>query len=89
MLKINHHRGQDFDGVMTVRTPERATVRVALTGHVSPDGQVTMHERKILSSTKRNAWDLGHKIGRLGPNGQMSGQDHDVRGRTANWSFSR
>ncbi len=88
-LRISHHRGSNFDGVMTVRTPERATVRVALTGHVDPNGQVTMHERKILSSTKRNAWDLGHKMGRLSPNGQMSGTDHDVRGRTANWSFSR
>lgn len=88
-LKINHHRGQDFDGVMTVRTPERATVRVGLTGHVSSDGQVTMRERKILSSTKPHAWDLGSKMGRLNPNGQMSGQDHDVIGRTSTWSFSR
>ena len=89
VLKIIHHKGSTFDGVMTVHTPERATVRVALTGHVSPSGQVTMRERKILSSTKPNAWDLGSKTGQIGPGGQMSGQDHDVRGRTAHWSFSR
>lgn len=89
VLQITHHQGDTFDGVMTVHTPERATVRVALTGHVSPTGQVTMRERRILSSSKPHAWDLGSKTGQIGPNGQMSGQDHDVRGRTAHWTFSR
>lgn len=89
VLTITRHQGSTFDGVMTVRTPEHATVRVALTGHVAPGGRVTMREKKILSTTKPHAWDLGSKSGQFGPNGRMSGVDHDVRGRTASWSFSK
>lgn len=89
VLQIQNRRGHQFDGVMTIRTPDKATVRVALTGHVSPGGGVSMRETRVLGSTKPNAWDLGFKTGRFGPNGQMSGTDRDARGRHAFWSFSR
>ncbi len=88
-LTIQRSRGSSFDGVMTVRTPEHATVRVALTGRVSPGGGVTMRETRVLSSTKPRAWDLGFKSGQIGPNGQISGTDHDIKGRRAQWSFQR
>jgi hypothetical protein len=88
-LTIMRSQGRTFDGVMTVRTPEHATVRVAVSGRLSRDGRVRMRETRILSSTKRHAWDLGSKSGQFGPDGHMQGVDHDVRGRTATWHFSR
>ena len=89
VLTIEKSNGRTFNGVMMVRTPDHATVRVALTGLVRPGGKVLMRETRVLSSTKPNAWDLGFKSGRLGPNGRMAGSDHDVKGRTAQWSFQR
>ena len=85
-LNITRTRPGGFDGVMTVK-PHEALVRVAVTGRVS-GGRVRMRETRVLSQSRPRAWDLGDKSGHLGGGG-MSGVDHDVRGRTAYWAFSR
>lgn len=87
-LEIMRYDGNEFSGAMTVRTPE-GTVRVAVTGEMSPDtGAVRMREERIIAG-RRDAWDLGDNVGRLTSGGQMTGTGRDRRGKSYTWSFRR
>ena len=88
VLDVTHQEGNTFTGTMSVRTHE-ASVRIAVEGRVSPSGDVTLRERRILSSTAPRAWDLGSESGRLAGEGRMEGMGTDVKGRVGAWSFSR
>lgn len=88
-LVITHRQGNEFAGTMNVRTHE-ANVRIAVTGHVSPEtGEVTMRETQVISATKPRAWDLGRELGHFYRSGRMNGTSTDVKGRYGAWSFSR
>ena len=87
-LEITRQNGDTFQGTMRVRTRE-ASVLLAVEGRVSQDGGVSMHERRILSSTAPHAWDLGSESGRVAGEGKITGVGTDVKGRVGAWSFSR
>ncbi len=88
-LVITHRQGNEFAGTMNVRTHE-ANVRIAVTGHVSPQtGAITMRETQVISATKPRAWDLGRELGHFYRSGRMTGTSTDVKGRFGAWSFSR
>jgi hypothetical protein len=88
-LVITHRQGNEFAGTMNVRTHE-ASVRIAVTGHVSPKtGAITMRETQVISASKPRAWDLGRELGHFYRSGRMTGTSTDVKGRFGAWSFSR
>ncbi len=73
---------------MTVHTGGH-DARVAVTGHVSRAGRISMRETHRLPGTAANSWDLGTEAGHVGGDGRISGTGTDVRGRSGGWSFSR
>lgn len=87
-LIITHREGDTFGGTMSVRTHE-ANVHIAVTGHVSKTGAVSMHETRVLSASQPRAWDLGSESGRIAGKGRIEGKGTDVKGRQGDWSFSR
>jgi len=87
-LVIGRHEGSEFSGTMTVHTGGR-DARVAVAGHVSREGKISMRETHRLPGTAADAWDLGTETGRAAGNGRLSGTGTDARGRAGGWSFSR
>jgi len=87
-LVIARHEGNEFAGTMTVHTGGR-DARVAVTGHVSRAGKISMRETHRLPGTAADAWDLGTETGQAGGNGRLSGTGTDKRGHSGGWSFSR
>ena len=87
-LDVTRQNGDTFQGTMRVRTPE-ASVLLAVEGRVSKSGEVSMRERRVLSSTAPRAWDLGSESGHVAGDGKITGTGTDVKGRVGAWSFSR